>query len=308
MGASAPPSALDAAAALAAAYRARHGADPPRSAIVLPLAQLLGEGSLSSYFLGTNNLGAMHATQSFATRHARDRGYGMVAFLDHAPGPVAYITRMAVYPSLLEGARAFYALLERMVDLTVVPDATEYATALYAHGFFEGMAAPATPIAARAAAEASGSWTPADRANIASYALIITSHVPSAERALDALPNYAGDPSALTSGPPFAPLAARLTPAPAYAPHTLEHARALLEQGPSVSVHGGLSLDEVLAANPDGVWLFDGAAAPSTAVVQAPQGRVMAGELAALGALLAAASIATAIGRARIPAVYLEAA
>jgi hypothetical protein len=312
VGASVPTAAQDVAAALVVAYRAKHGAEPSPNAIVLPLAQLMGEGSLSKYFLGTNNLGAMHATTSFAARHAHDAGYGMVAFLDHAPGPRAYITRMAVYPSLAAGARALLALLERMVDHSTVADVGVYAAQLYAHGFYEGTAEPATPIAARAAAQASGAWTAGDRANIAAYAGLISQNLPAAGRAFDSLASYAGDPSAVTSGPPFAPLADRLTPAPAYAPHTLEHARALLAQGAS-SPAIGLSLDDVLAApGGDGVWLFgELAAAPEVAAGggRAPMGvRSGAEGFAIAGALLAAAAIASAIAPPNWPATLWKAA
>lgn len=241
------------------AYKSKHaGAAPPTSAAVaLPLAQsIAAEGSLSSYFQGTNNLGAMHATSSFATLHARDAGFGMVAFLDHAPGGGAYITRMSVYPSLSNGARSLLDLVERMVDLGSVQTPTDYATALYLHGYFEGFNAPVTPLAQRAAAAAAGTLTPADQANIAAYANLIASGLPQAQAAVDALPSYTGNPSAVTSGN-FAPLADRLTPSSAYAPHTIDHARTLLGAAADTPPAGGISLADALAApGGDGVWMF----------------------------------------------------
>lgn len=267
------PSAQDAAAALVVAYKSKHqGAGPPSSqAIALPLAQLMSEGSLSRYFEGTNNLGAIHATSRFATVHAGDRGWGMVAFLDHAPGPVAYISRMAVYPSLSNGARAMLDLVEKMVTLESVSSATDYATQLYTHNYFEGMASPATPAAQRPAVAAANGWTDADRQNIAAYAGLITKNLPAASDAVAALPSYTGNPSAVTSGPPFASLADRLTPSSAYAPHTLEHAQALLGAATSSPPSGGVSLADCLATPAgDGVWLFGGQVEPIQPPAPAP--------------------------------------
>lgn len=291
------PLPVDVAAALAAAYADKHGGvEAPRSAVVLPLAQVIGaEGSLSKYFLGTNNLGAMHATTRFARAHAGDVGFGMVAFLDHSPGPVAYITRMAVYASLADGARALLDLVERMAALAQIQTATEYATALYTHGYFEGMAAPATPTAARPAAAAAGTWTDADRANIAAYAALIQSKLPVAGDAFDALGSYAGDPRARSSGPPFASLADRLTPGPAYAPHTLEHARELLAGAASSPPPGAISLDEALSTpSGDGVWLFGAPATtlPSFAAIASAK-RAGAITIFAIVGTVAAAAAAT---------------
>ena len=232
-------------------------------AIVLPLAQLMGEGSLSSYFQGTNNLGAMHATSGFAQSHAADTGYGMVAFLDHGAGGGAYIARMAVFPTLAAGARALLDLVERMVDLEHVSDATDYARQLYVHGYYTGLAAPVTPLAERAAAAAAGTLLPGDLANIDAYARLVGGNLAGAQAAVEAVPSYPGDPNALRSGPPFAPLASRLTPAGSYAPHTLEHARQLLGVSDTTAASGGISLADALAApSGDGVWLF-GRGAPS---------------------------------------------
>jgi hypothetical protein len=253
-----PPSPADAAAALLAAYSAKHGAPPPSDeAIVLPLAQAMGEGSLSSYFAGTNNFGAMHATSGFARTHAADPGYGMVAFLDHAPGGGAYVTRMSVYPSLAAGARGYLDLVESMATLSQVGSSADFAQTLYAHGWFEGMAAPATPIASRPAALASGAWTSADLQNIADYAAAIDRNVPAATAGLAAAKaGQAADPTAPSSGD-FAPLADRLTPAAAYAPHTLEHARALLGAAADSPPPGGISIaDAMNAPGGDGAWIF----------------------------------------------------
>ncbi|MGH2997692.1 MAG: hypothetical protein ACRDNM_00170 [Gaiellaceae bacterium] len=262
----AAPTANDAAAALVVAYQSKHPGEgiPNESAIELPLAQLMGEGSLSRYFAGTNNLGAMHATANFAKIHAADKGFGMVAFLDHGPGG-AYITRMSVYPSLSNGARALLDLVERMVDLPHVVDVNDFATQLYVHGYYTGFAAPVTPLAERAAAAAAGTLTAGDLTNIDAYARLISANLPAATAALHATQSYPGDPSAVNGGPPFAALAERLTPSRAYAPHTLEHARTLLGDAAVNPPAGAISLDDALAApGGDGVWLFGhGGAAPS---------------------------------------------
>jgi hypothetical protein len=295
------PSTIDTAAALAAAWTVRHpGTTAPANAVVLPLAQSVGaEGSLSSYFEGTNNLGAMHAGSHFAAAHAQDVGYGMVAFLDHAPGGGAYIARMAVYPTLALGAGALLDLVERYVDLANVKDASDYAAQLYAHNYFEGFHAPATAAAARPAAYAAGTWTDADRANIADYAAAISRSVPTAQAAYDALGAYTGDPNAVTVGPPFAELGARLTPAPSYAPHTVDHARELLGASGVDPPPGGVSIADCLASpSGDGVWLFP---LPS---VQAPSSRSVFAARAAEIALSAALGIVIFSGaRMLLPAV-----
>jgi hypothetical protein len=98
-----PPLSLVAKALLAAASRPVSAA-----AMALVLAQsIAAEGAWASWneggadlypFEGTNNFGAIHATQKFAAAHADGGGFGMVAFLDRGAGP--YIARMSVYPSL----------------------------------------------------------------------------------------------------------------------------------------------------------------------------------------------------------------
>lgn len=262
------PTAADVARALIVAYGAKYGAasPPPQNAIVLPAAQILGEGSLSRYFEGTNNLGAIHATQGFATAHAKDAGFGMVAFLDHGPGGGAYITRMAVYPTLSNGAFDVLQIIGRMVALPTVSSVSDYAQQLYVGGYYEGFSAPVTPLSSRAAAAAAGTLTAGDQANIASYAALISRNVAAATAGYQAAtsPSYAGDPSAVTHGPPFAALADRLTPSDAYAPHTIEHAQTLLGAAATSPPSGAISLEDALAApGGDGVWLF-GSDAPSS--------------------------------------------
>lgn len=286
------PTAADVARALIVAYGAKYGASPAPSqnAIVLPLAQILGEGSLSRYFEGTNNLGAIHATQSFATAHAQDPGFGMVAFLDHGPGGGAYVTRMAVFPTLANGAFAVLQIVARMVSLPSVQSVSDYATQLYIGGYYEGFSAPVTPLSSRAAAAAAGTLTTGDQANIASYAALIQRNVAAATAAYQAAtsPSYSGDPSAVNVGP-FAPLADRLTPSDAYAPHTLEHARVLLGAAADSPPPGAISLSDALAApGADGVWLFAGAA-PSSAP-QEPTAPSVAAEVVSIAIGTAALS------------------
>jgi hypothetical protein len=295
------PTVNDAAAALLVAYESKHpGSVAPQNAIVLPLAQLMGEGSLSRYFAGTNNLGAMHATQSFAKIHAADAGFGMVAFLDHGPGGGAYVTRMSVYPSLSNGARALLDLVERMVDLSTVSDATDYARQLYAHGYYTGLAAPVTPLSARPAAIAAGTLTGGDLQNIASYAALLTANEPAALSAFRAMQtSYTGNPSAVTSGN-FAPLADRLTPSAAYAPHTLEHARILLGDAATHPPAGGISLADALSApGGDGVWLFGPGAPPS-----APAGPPLPATSPASGSSLALAALVVVTGAGLVVAAF----
>jgi hypothetical protein len=253
------PFALAAKACLSA-WGALHPQTAPNlGALAWPLAQAIGEGSFTSYFKGTNNVGAMHATAAFQQTHAGHAGYGMVAFTDGGPSG-RYITRMIVVPSLAIGFSAFLRLVEADVggDLNAVTDVNDYAARLYVHGYYTGTApGPTTPVAQRAAAYAADSWTPADRANIAAYAVLVKTHEATAQAAILAAPGAPGDPTAKTSGPPFAPLADRLTPGPLLAPHTLAHARALLGANADTPPPGGIALADALAApGGDGVWLF----------------------------------------------------
>ena len=169
--ASSPPALSLVAKALFTAWTQLHpGAPAPSDAAMsLALAWSLGEGAWTNYFQGTNNFGSVHATSSFASTFAQTPGYGMVAFLDHgAPG--AYVTRMAVYPTLVAGAAAFLSLVARDVDLTVVSTAADFATGFYVHGYYEGFLKPVTPVAQRAGALAAGTLTSADQGNIAAGA------------------------------------------------------------------------------------------------------------------------------------------
>lgn len=263
--ASSPPALSLVAKALFTAWTQLHpGAPAPSDAAMsLALAWSLGEGAWTNYFQGTNNFGSVHATSSFASTFAQTPGYGMVAFLDHgAPG--AYVTRMAVYPTLVAGAAAFLSLVARDVDLTVVSTAADFATGFYVHGYYEGFLKPVTPVAQRAGALAAGTLTSADQGNIAAGASLVSAHLSAARAAVAAAPSDAGNPSAATVGPPFAPLADRLTPAGSYAPHTLAHAQTLLGANAAAPPPGAISLADALAApGGDGVWLFgQGAPAP----------------------------------------------
>jgi hypothetical protein len=288
---------VDVAAALGAAWDQLHrGRDVSEGAIVFPLAQVAGaEGSLSRYFDGTNNLGAIHATASFERARQGAPGYGAVAFLDHSPGGQPYITRMAVYPTLVDGAAALLQLIEAMGALEHTASSADYSAALYAHGYFEGMAAPATPSAQRAAAWQSDSWTDADRTNIAAYASAIEQNLPAARAAYQARSSYQGDPRQIVSGPPFASLADRLTPSPAYAPHTIEHARELLGAAADTPPPGAVALQDALDV--DGIWMFGlPLRAPTRA---APAMRMPAPAIVAATAVVAAGAVLLAIVIAR---------
>ena len=258
--------------ALLAAWALEHPtAAPSAAAMALALAWSLGEGAWTSYLLGTNNFGSIHATVGFANANDQTAGFGMVAFLDHGAAG-AYITRFAVYPSLLAGASAFLSLVERDVNLATVKTPTDFATGFYVHGYYEGFQTPVTPVAQRAAALAAGTLTAADQANIAAGAALVSAHLSAAQAAVAAAPSDPGNPSAASVGPPFDTLANRLTPSSAYAPHTIAHAQALLGNNAIDPPAGAISLADALASpTGDGVWLFGPGypQAPSTAAAAA---------------------------------------
>lgn len=245
---SAPSDAL-LAKALAQAYGDKH----PGShgvPIELALAQAFGEGTTAAVFRASNNVGSMHATQGFASAHKDQAGYGMIAFGENG-GSGPYIAKMAVYPSLLLGARSFLDLAENNVggDLASVTTPESYSAAQYTRGYFTGTATPVTPVPQRAAAAAADTWTDADRTNIAAYAKLITSTQSRAQKAIDAMVTEPADPALANSGPPFAPLLERL----GQGARKLTEAEARLRFAKSVAA-GGISIDDALET--DGVWAF----------------------------------------------------
>lgn len=237
----------------------------PTTGLTLALAWAIGEGSFTSYYQGTNNFGSYHATAGFQRAHQQDAGYGMVAFLDHAPAP--YITRMRVYPSLLAGASAFVTLVDKQVGgLSTVQTAQDYAQRTYVAGYYQGFHTPVTPLAQRAAAASAGTLTAGDQANISDGVSILNCHVPEAQAAMTGAPTDPGDPTATTVGP-FAPLASRLTPGDKLVdfrlvtvsgiPHTLDNAATILGPAATSPPAGAVSIADCLAApNGDGVWMF----------------------------------------------------
>jgi hypothetical protein len=276
--ASSPPPLSLVAKGLVAAYTSEHpSAAPPHLGLLLAVAWSLVEGAWSPYFAGTNNYGSIHATSAWATQWGQTAGYGMVAFLDHhtglpgaGPGG-ALITRMRVYPSLQAGAAEFLQFVERAVDLGAVASAHDFAAGLYASGYYGGFhpkdaSEPArTPVADRPLALAMGLLNASDAANIADGESALTRWLGKAQAAVDAAGSDPGDPAALSVGPPFASLAERLTPGPALAPHTLEHARQLLGAAADAPPAGAISLADALASpSGDGVWLFGPAGATPT--------------------------------------------
>lgn len=297
--------------AILVAFGAMHpGAAAPAS-LQWALAQAIGEGSFTGYFRGTNQLGSMHAGHGFATAHASDPGYGMVAFLDHFDQSHPYITQMMVFPSLSLGAQAYLSLIERELgDLGAVGTIDAWSAGLYVHNYYSGFATPRTPVGQRAAALAAGNWTPADRANIDGYSALITRRLPEVQAAIAA--DSKSDPTLVTSGI-FAPLADRLTPGPMYAPHTMEHAIEQLGAAATTPPPGTLSIADCLAptAGGQGVWMFGGGSAtilphpggpPATTIppggLQAtPPARGVAGQVVAgvvASVLLGVASVAIA--------------
>ena len=281
------------------AYGVMHPAATAPSALAFALAQAMGEGSFTGYFRGTNNFGAMHATAGFASKHANDPGYGMVAFLDHAPA--AYISRMAVYPTLALGAQAYLTLLEADLgsDWSALTTPQAWAQGLYLKGYYGGWNTPRTPLSQRAAAAAAGTLNTADQANIAAYAAMIQARMPAAQAAIAS--GSTGDPTAATSGT-FAPLEDRLTPAPTYAPHTMAHALELLGAAATSPPPGAVSIADCQAAGGQGVWMFasgatvlpvPGAGAPST--VPAPGSQPVAAASSGTSSPLVAGVIASAL-------------
>ena len=279
-----------------------------------PLAQSIGEGAWAAWteggetiypFDGTNNFGAMHATRGFAENYAHgatlitgtpsvaySEGWGMVAFLDHTCPTCAYVTRMAVYPSLFAGALDFLRLVERYANLQGVSDVRDYAAQLYVRNYFEGFHTGRTLLENRAAAYQTGSWSDDDNANISDYAALITRNVPAAQAALAAAAADPGDPTEEAHGPPFAPLAVRLTPAQGYAPHTLAHAATLLGDAAINPPAGAISLEDALQSpRGDGTWMFPEGISLPPSPAPAPELPVAvrtAEEYAALAALAGA--------------------
>jgi hypothetical protein len=298
------------------------------SILAMALSQSIGEGAWSAWsengallypFEGTNNFGSLHATERFAEAYANggtfdiigsggkdtygyDSGWGMVAFLDHAPAP--YITRMAVYPSLLAGARAFMGLLTSYVNMAAVSGVSDFAAQLYVHNYFEGRHPNRTVVTKRAAAYQAGSWSDDDQANIADYAGLISGNLAAATTAIAAAAAEPGDPTLASHGPPFAPLGLRLTPAGRVydhtgslvtgSPHTVDHARDIL--GDYHPGAGQISLEDALASpEGDGVWMFpEGVGAPTEAPPAPAPATVTTRQAEGIG--IAAALVGTAIG------------
>ena len=307
----APPLPL-VAKALASAF----ATPPPAEALALALSWSIGEGAWASWkeggadvypFEGTNNFGSVHATRAFAEAYAQGgdlvvgtrrvsyaSGWGMVAFLDHAPG--AYVARMAVYPSLFAGAVAYAGLVSRFVNLQTTTSATEYAAQLYVHNYFEGFHPNRTILSRRAAAYQEGTWSDDDVANIADGASLLTAHLNQARAAIVAASAETGDPTDATAARSFAPLGVRLTPSQRWAPHTVDHARELLGRAADSPPAGAISLADALASpRGDGVWIFpegvEVPAQPGPATAPAVVTRSQAEEI---GAVLAGLALGTA--------------
>ncbi len=240
------------------AYRAKHGgAEPPPVGISLAFSWSLLEGAWTGYFKGTNNYGSMHATKRFERAFGKIPGYGMVAFLDGSGGGHYYVARMIVAPSLAIGGGLYLDTVEGMVQLGSVASETDYATQLYVGGYYAGRHEGRTPVPQRKDAAAAGQLNAADQANIADGAAALTMNLARAQQAIAAAGSEPGDPTVRTSGPPFASLGDRLTPSPAYKPHTVDHARELLGDAADNPPPGAISIADALAApGHDGVWLF----------------------------------------------------
>jgi hypothetical protein len=293
------------------AWAQKHGPSmPPAAGITYTLAQALGEACHTSR--GTNNVGCMHATEAWAKAHAKDRGFGMVAFRDSGPNG-SYITRLRVSPSPLVGARAFLDAVESNVNLGAVQTSLDFARDHYVHGYFTGWhPTPAeraqgwanTPLMERAAAVRAGTLTQSDWANIAAYSKMIEARTGEAIAAFTAAAAEPGDPSVVNVGPPFASLAERLTPDGP--PHTIEEARRRLGAAADHPPAGAISLQDALdAPGGDGVWMFpiaepkpDPRPEPKRpAAASSSGGRVAAALATAVVVAIAGAGVAAASGQ-----------
>lgn len=289
--------------ALLSAWHHRHPASSPPASLAFPFAwAIAAEGSFTPPYARTNNWGSYHATSSWAARHAKDVGYGMVAFLDH--DPAAFVSRMRVYPSQTIGAEEYLALVEADVgDLGAVEDAETYVRFLYAHTYYVGFHTPRSSSADMTSALRAGNLdailTDADRANIADGVASVNRGLHTATATLAKAPSSPGDPDAMSAGPPFAPLALRLTPSSAYAPHTLEHAQKLLGARASSPPAGGISLEEALhAPDGDGVWMFGpGRIKPPAPAEVVDTFERVAGAAVGLGVTILGVGVALTVGK-----------
>jgi hypothetical protein len=254
----AAPTARLLAKALSQAYSDKHNGQAPPEAIRFAVAQAIAEGSLSSAYAGSNNVGSMHATDAFHKAHANDPGYGLLSVRDGTTGAY-YITRLSIFPSLELGARAFLDLVERdvsdLADEDLI-DADEYARRLYVRGYFAMGHPNRTPLKDREEAYNAGTETDDDDKNVDDYSRIIEDNLTAADAAIADIPNEPGDPSAVTVGPPFAPLFDRLS---GKTGATLDDVKAALGPGADTppAGTGGITLAEALSAPAgDGVWMF----------------------------------------------------
>lgn len=294
-----------AAKGLLAAYAARHGgAVAPTAGITLAMGWTFVEGAWTWPYTGTNNYGSVHATRGFASKHAADDGFGMVAFLDVG------ITRMRVYPTLVSGAGDYLDFVENAVSLATVATPTDFATGLYLAGYYGGRhpqpgEPDRTPLSQRKAAAAAGTLNATDQANIADGVAASTGTLALAQAAIASADSETGDPTARSVGPPFAPLADRLWPNGKH--HELADSVAHIGAAARNPQRGYLSVDDCLnAPGGDGVWMF-GASASSQGVpaprqlVTLAQEQNAARRAALVGAVLGGVSAIALAATSRMP-------
>lgn len=261
--------------ALVRAYADKHNGAAPPEQLRYVLAQALGEGTLSSFYAGSNNVGSMHATDAFHKAHGNDAGYGMFAVRDGSPGAY-YITRLSVFPSLALGARAYLDLIEHDVgnlDDEDIVDASTFAQRLYIHAYFTMGHPNRTPPKDRVEAFIAGTETDDDDSNVEDYAALIEASLPDADAALEGASAEPGDPTATTNGPPFAPIFDRLS---GKIGATEDDARKALGDAADKPPQNGAAISLTEALSPDaggqGFWIFTAGPTPAVSPTVKPTG------------------------------------
>lgn len=86
---------------------------------------------------GTNNFGSIQAVPSWQAAHAQDAGWGFILLGDvHADG-TPYVYPYRVYPTPMDAARDWLALITSHVSLADMASPVAFATALKRMGYYE---------------------------------------------------------------------------------------------------------------------------------------------------------------------------
>jgi hypothetical protein len=192
------------AAALAAAWPRVTGAPPNKNAIRLCLAQATHESHCGDDWPLSNNWGCcdyrpcnaaelvaitngqladgswLYADGTFSSAHRPDAVAQM--HTDVHPGGVRYHTWFAAFPDDVAGAAYYLKIAWRMAGAVLACEqatATDFATACYVHGYFEGVHPGARPVGRRTLP-----LTPPEAANVADYASAMNKVLPEIDAAL----------------------------------------------------------------------------------------------------------------------------